>query len=1199
MSARQAEKPLDAGAIISRVRLKQIKLSGFKSFVDPTVVEVPSQRVGVVGPNGCGKSNVIDAVRWVLGESRASELRGESMQDVIFSGSSERKPAGRASVELVFDNTETRLTGSWAGYAELSVRRMVSRDGQSTYLINQQVVRRKDVHDLFLGTGLGPRAYAIIGQGTVSRLIEARPDELRVFLEEAAGVSKYKERRRDTENRLSDTRENLVRVDDILRELEGQIARLDQQAEVAGRFRDLEGERDRKQAMLWLLRRDEAQAEQQQITRQLAELQLELESRLTEQRRAEAELERLRAAVQESSDELGQAQAGFYQTGAEVSRLEGEIRHLREARAELQARIQAAIAQAGEAESRAGESRIRQAEAQAEAEGARTRHESLRSDWQLRQAEVPGHEQDLRARVEAFERKQVEVARAGSDLQVTATRQRALEETLGELGERRRRLLAQQQQLRDLPHEALQTLRSRLEQAQTREHESSLRVGQAEEQARERDAARLPAQQALRESLEQVSRVDARMTILRQLQARVQTQGKVRPWLEGHGLAGRQPLWQRLRIEPGWESAVESVLRERVQSLEMDDRQMAVSLLESAPPVKVGFHGLSEQISSHSAQPSHSVPANPSPELVPLARWVHTREPALQHLLADWLSGVFAAESADKAMMMRDRLPPGGRFVLPSGHVVGRYSIQLHAMDSEQDGVLARQQELDSLEREHRALELLAEQARQEAGRAESAAAAQRQTVLEARDAHGRAVREAGQLRVEVERLSQQLVREEADRERLVAALTELEADASQREAQRRDQERRFAELQAEHAGMRQALEGLRQEREAAQSRLSASREALRVAELAERDAAFLVREAQTRQQTLQAAIEQADRVAEQARAEENSLTQRLASLDEAPLQQSLQQALAQRLSAEARLADVRDRHESLAGQQRTLEEARLGHERAQEPLRARSVELQLREQAARLGVQQNAEQLLQAEVDEAAVRATFETPPRPSWLQAEVNRLAQAIASLGPVNLAALDELESARTRKGFLDSQLADLNEAIATLEDAIRKIDQETRSLLQETYDTVNRHFGLLFPELFGGGEARLVLTGEEILDAGIQVVAHPPGKRNTSIHLLSGGEKALTAIALVFALFQLNPAPFCLLDEVDAPLDDANTERYCAMVKRMSDQTQFLFITHNKIAMELAQQLVGVTMQERGVSRIVAVDLEAAATLAEAA
>ena len=1164
------------------MRLKQLKLAGFKSFVDPTAFEVPSQLVGVVGPNGCGKSNIMDAVRWVLGESRASELRGESMQDVIFNGSSDRKPSVRASVELIFDNAASRLGGAWAGYAEISVKRVLTRDGQSNYLINNQIVRRKDVHDMFLGTGLGPRAYAIIGQGTVSRIIEAKPEDLRVFLEEAAGVSKYKDRRRETENRLSDTRENLTRVEDIVRELGAQIEKLERQAEVAQAFRDLEAERGLTQQMLWIVRRDEAAADQSKVAQQLGQVTNEIESQLAQQRAVEARLEETRAAHYEASDAVHSAQGAYYEANGEVTRLENQIRfvadsqaQLRERLAGLQAQIDAARARDGQA----GELLARSDEALAAAE---ERQSVLAQRLDDANAELPALEDALRDARTELDTARARAAETSQAIQVAATRQRGLEEALRGLEDRHARLLDALERLGAAPQAQLDALRTQLAEAEALEEAAGERVAEGESRWGELDGRRGPAQEALREALAKVSQVEARTAALRQIQERVRTSGKTAPWLQKHGLEGMKRLWQRLRIEPGWETAIESVLRERVQALEVARLDSLSGLLGEQPPAKVGFYsGGDAPVNGGALAP---------PGLSPLAVQVHTTDPQIGALLAEWLHGSFCGETAQQAVAERGRLPAGGQFVLRSGHAIGRFGVQLHALDSEQDGVLARQQELDNLTREHRAFELIADDARAAAARTEAAASEARGRLSSDRDALQQAVRRAASLRLDTERCAQQVQRASADRARLESELAELAAQLAEREAAIAEEGARFEALDLELADRQEAVEGRRVGWEDAEAGLGAAREGLRDVERDEREAAFSVREIEARRQSLREQIEQARRSIEQGLSETESLQPRLAELSDAAARAGLQDALEARVRAEQALAEVRARLDALTGSMRELDEARLGHERAQAPLRVRLTDLQLKEQAARIGAEQFAEQLAQAEVDEGAVRARFEQAPRPTWLQGELTRLGNAIAALGAVNLAALDELAVSSERFGFLSAQSADLNEAIGTLEDAIRKIDRETRVLLQETFDTVNRHFGTLFPELFGGGEARLVLTGEEILDSGVSVVAQPPGKRNQSVHLLSGGEKALTAIALVFAMFQLNPAPFCLLDEVDAPLDEANGARFNAMLSDMSTLSQFIVITHNKKTMECMDTLYGVTMVQAGVSRLVTVQID---------
>lgn len=1179
------------------MRLKQVKLAGFKSFCDPTTFELPSQLVGIVGPNGCGKSNIIDATRWVLGESRATELRGESMQDVIFNGSLERKPSSRASVELVFDNSLGRIGGAWGGFAEISVKRVLTREGQSTYYINQQPVRRKDVHDIFLGTGLGPRAYAIIGQGTISRIIEAKPDELRVFFEEAAGVSKYKERRRETENRLADTRENLTRVEDILRELHGQISKLDAQAEVAGRYRAMEAERTQKQQWLWLIRRDDAQAEQQLLEKTAESLDLEIEGLQTGLRSAENRMETLREAVHQANDEVSRCQAAYYEVNSEISTLESQIRMIAQNRNQAQARLKSLEEQiqSARALSEGGLQRRQEVEAQLE----EAREQQATAEMALAEAEeqLAACEDEERERREALESARQAAHTAQQALQVGRVERRSHEEALAQMQERRQRLQASLSQLGDDASDQLERLALELgaaqeEEARTAEQQQTLEARLAEVQAE-----RGPAQEALQAAVTKTTTIEARMAVLEQLQARMQGENQMRPWLEKHGLGeDTERIWQYIRIEPGWETAVEAVLRERVHALEAKSVQQVAAMLQEAPPGKVGLF-LTDLPAG--AAP---LPARPAGRLVPLASLVRCQDARLKPIMAEWLDGFFSAESTEAAFAGRGQLPPGGRFVVREGHAIGRFDVVLFAMDSEGEGVLARQQELQNLERELRAQQLLGDEARQQAERIDAMATQLAEQVRAARDASARAVRRVSTATIEHERLAQAVRSREESRQRLSEEIEELALRQTGREEALQALVDGLAEAEEKAEVASEELAAAREAAEMLETTLSSRRDHARESELAVRESAYAVRSLEQEIENLRERIARADEQLAQADGNRERLLADLEGMSDEALREQLEVMLERRMEAEQALSEARGLADERSGELRRLDEERLRAERGQEPLRQRLIELRMKEQAARLTAEQMGEALAEASADLAELKASLAAlpqRPKPSWLQSEVSRLAQAVARLGPVNLAALDELTAAREREVFLNTQSTDLQEAMATLENAIRTIDQETRSLLQSTYDTVNAEFGRLFPMLFGGGEARLVLTGGEILDAGVQVFAQPPGKKNASIHLLSGGEKALTAIALVFGIFKLNPAPFCLLDEVDAPLDDANTERYAKMVSAMSEETQFVFISHNKIAMEMAHQLIGVTMQEKGVSRLVAVDLTSAVELAEAA
>ncbi len=1175
------------------MRLKQIKLSGFKSFVDPTAFQIPSQLVGVVGPNGCGKSNVIDAVRWVLGESKASELRGESMQDVIFSGSSERKPAARASVELVFDNSLGRIGGNWANYTEISVRRTLSRDGQSIYQINNQAVRRRDVHDMFMGTGLGPRAYAIIGQGTISRIIEAKPDELRVFLEEAAGVSKYKERRRETESRLASTRENLNRVEDIQRELGAQIQRLNHQAEVAASFKQMDDERTVKQRVQWIVRRDEALRGQADAATQAGRAQTALEAKIAELRQTEARCEVLREQFREVGNELHEAQGAFYESNAAVTRLESDIRRIVDTRSELtsrQASLAAEIERLGNTADNA-QREHEQAEAALHALGGSLEQlqQALATERErAAHAEAVIHE--ARHRFDGLRDASADSRRA---LDVCRAEIRALSERSARVASRIERAHQQEAEIEDFDAGSLDEALAAVVSSVALESAAATALVDARSSWADLDSQRVPAQQALRDAEARQAQIDARMAALEDIQNRLDRQNDMSTWLATNGLGDLQPLWQRLRIQDGWETAVEAVLRERVTAVQTDDLARGLALAADAPPpVKLMLFDDSVP----------GVTAPPVAGLKPLATMVRSGEAAVQDQVERWLAGCFVAESLTEAWARRSALPPGGEFIVRDGHRVGACTLHLFAVDSEAEGVLQRQHELENLAREKRAQTLLVEQARQHANNVEAGSAARSQALEEARIEQVRLAQVLAAAQITAQRYEQQADSVRQDRERVSLELAEcarLQAELGQSDEQAR---LRISELEARVAEFDDQIPQHREAVQDAERDMQAVREQLRAHENAEQAARYEERSLRERLERLTTTIDDAATRRSQLQAESAALQERLTGFDTSALEEALQVALETRGDREQALAAVRSRQDDIAAELKKADENRLSFERAREPLANQVTEAQLKEQAARLAVVQFQEQLDQADVAaqaEAALLAGFDERPRATWLASEVTRLTRAIEQLGPVNLAALDELREASERKGFLDSQSADLNEAIATLEDAIRHIDLETRQLLQTTFDTVNAEFGKLFPELFGGGDAKLVLTGEEILDAGVQVMAHPPGKRNTSIHLLSGGEKALTAIALVFGLFQLNPAPFCLLDEVDAPLDDANTERYRNMVMRMSAQTQFLFISHNKIAMEMAQQLIGVTMQERGVSRIVAVDLESAAEFAEAA
>lgn len=1171
------------------MRLNSIKLSGFKSFAEPTHFQLPGQLVGVVGPNGCGKSNIMDAVRWVLGESRASELRGESMQDVIFNGTTTRKPASRSSVELVFENADHRAGGQWGQFAEIAVKRVLTRDGNSSYYINNQPVRRRDVQDVFLGTGLGPRAYAIIGQGTISRIIESKPEELRLFLEEAAGVSKYKERRRETENRLGDTRENLTRVEDILRELGSNLDKLEKQAEVAQKYKSLQSDVTLRQQQLWLLKLIEAQADQARIQKDGLAAVNAMESQVADLRQIESSLETVRQAHYTAGDQVNQAQGLLYEASTEVGRLEGEIRFVVEGRKQAEQRLTTLKEQAALWLQRKHDAGQENSGLEQTAEQAQEESVVLAARVEDQSQQQPQLQESVRLAQSQANDQRTTVGQIQQQIQVLAAEQRSVQEQSRQLETRRERLDTDQRALQTPDEAQLASLESQWEQAREAVSVADARLHEGQEALPALEQTRRDHQQAVNTEVSRHAALSARLEALKALQEKVKTDGKLQPWLAKHGLESLAGLWRRIHVQQGWESALEAALRERIGALEVSRLDMVRAFANDAPPAKLVFFSL--------PQAAAPVAAGSLPLLSDL---LQLNDAGLAALMRGWLQGCHTAPNLDEALALRSRLQPGEVVYVPGGHAVSAHSVDFYAPDSEQAGLLARAQEIENLEKQLRGQALVSEQSRHDLVRSEAAVSEASASLVQLRRDAAQHQSQAHALQVETLRMRQQAEQARARGTQLAGELAEIDTLLEELQERRVTSEARFEELDMQLADAQERQTQLDDKVIQTERAMSESREQQRTVERQAQEAEFALRSLRSRQSELQRGIETATQQMVSIEQEQVGVGQELTRLSDAAAQAGLQNALAVKLEREQSLAAKRSEYDDLTAKLRASDERRLELERALDPLRQRITDLQLKEQAARLGSEQYQQLLDDAHAEIEPLRLSVEQGNvRLSGLQQSIDRLNTEVAALGAVNLAALDELSAARERKQFLDAQSADLQEAMSTLEDAIKKIDAETRELLSGTFNTVNEHFGKMFPELFGGGNARLVITGEEILDSGVQVIAQPPGKKNQTIHLLSGGEKALTAIALVFAIFQLNPAPFCLLDEVDAPLDDANTERYAKLVTSMSRETQFLFISHNKIAMEMAQQLIGVTMQEQGVSRIVAVDMDAAVNLTEAA
>ena len=1139
-------------------------------------MHLPGQIVGVVGPNGCGKSNVIDALRWVLGESRAHALRGESMQDVIFNGSDKRKPVARASVELVFDNSLGKAAGQWASYAEISIGRVLQRNGESSYFINNQKVRRRDVTDIFLGTGLGARAYAIVEQGMISRIIEAKPEELRVFLEEAAGVSKYRDRRKDTAQRLSDTRENLQRVADILQELDKQLERLGRQAEVAQQYRRLQAERDTAQQLLWLFKKQQAHALKNKHAESIAQMRIDQEAMTAVLRGTESRLESLRSSHFLLSDALHARQGELYSVNAKIAGLEQQIKHAEQQQQRLMLQMESTarqIEQHKHQKSQAESMLEHWQEQRDEAELKLVKAEQNAQGVDLQQAE-----QDSRAAQAQYNSQQQEKLKLQQQLQLAQTQHDNAQRNILQFEARSNRLSQERDALQQTDDALLQQIQEELVQAEMELAAREMLLSELQEHLPKIAAPLEGLRTALQVEERQGAMIEARLHALQQLQQDNELQG----WLEIHQLDDLPRLWQSISIKDGWEVALEAALRERLHALP----RAADAWLE-APPARLALY-----------EPAGATcdPVNAETQLTPLLDFVQCLDDRVCAAMREWLSSTYVATDIEQAMALRQQLPEGASLATPEGHLVGRYGVLYHAPDSQLHGVLVRQKEIEQLN-----IELDDHKSRVMDVRQQLQEAEQRYRSVEEKIPPLQ--REVNDGRQRQHALQLQLLKLNQVHEHSLARSLQIEAEFGEVLAQSGDERAHQQELVLQMAALREEmaacllqLEEAERLAHADEATLHALRAHAEQAQHALHEARFFSRTCKDKIVDLNETIRRIADALTNAEQSVETLRVELSETQDDTAMQSLQDALHVRHVAEEALKDARNKFDAATNDLQKLEQERLSSEHRLAELRERLGDQALKEQEARLYFEQWDAQL--QGVDESRLMPLLEDV-KPNQLQNELNRLSSEIDALGAVNLAALEELQTASERKLYLDAQSHDLQEAMATLEEAIRHIDRESRELLMETFNQVNLQLAEIFPILFAGGEAKLVLTGEEILDGGVQVMAQPPGKKNSSIHLLSGGEKALTAIALIFSMFKLNPAPFCLLDEVDAPLDDANTERLCALVAKMAQQTQFVFISHNKIAMEMAHQLIGVTMQEKGVSKVVSVDIEAAIRMRDGA
>ena len=1168
------------------MRLSHIKLAGFKTFVDPTVIPVPSSLVGVVGPNGCGKSNVIDAVRWVLGESKASALRGESMQDVIFNGSTNRKPIGRASVELVFDNSLGKAGGKWSEYTEISIKRVLLRDGDSTYYMNNIHVRRRDIADVFLGTGIGGHGYAIIEQGMISRIIEAKPEELRAFLEEAAGVSKYRARRRETELRLRDTRGNLSRIGDICQELEKQLQHLEEQAEVAGKFKDMQEKLGVAYNLLWLARKQEARAQRLRREKEIQRLELELEAENSTLRNIETRLEEGRTKHYAASDSLHEGQGKLYEVNAEVAKIEQQIQHLRDNKQRIEQQIIVARGQIRNHEEQLEDSTESLNKWRREFEQASLKFKNNKEESSIENEKLPQTKAIFHLQQEKSREIQNKLLLTEQDRQLEDSHRIHAEKFLQQLELRREKLLEEQGTLLQPDSSELSRLQREIEGTASELKKKQRYFAQTEEKLLKSEEVKRKVTHKKQLLEQEVTQMKARSLALERLQHRLENNDGLSEWLTKYKLDVLPRLWESIRIEKGWEDALESVLRERLNSSSLESLEIAQDWLEDSPPGKWTLFEISSSVENKLDEETHNKKDWQSLE------WYLTYEDTgIKSVLKEWLRGIFVVESIQDGLLQRKKLSPGEMLVTREGHFFTQHSLTYYAPDTQLHGVLGRQREITQIKNDIQKIDANLIKQKLKLAVLEKDCSKLEELISQLRLNSEELQKNYHDLQIQALKLTQLAQQSDQRGDQILIELAGIKKQIDIEDSQKQDSEEKLTEYQDQILTLQEKVEKEKEAEAAAEEVFNSQQDHVRSIEKEMQENQFYEKTCQNKISDIENSILGIEESLIELRAGLDSLECEQDNFDSSILNNKMQECLVLREQKEDFLRDARSILENAAKDLQEMEQERVVSEQKMDPLRESINQVRLKEQEALIVEKQFHEKLEESGAKEEELQQVL-GKTKPSRIQSNINQLDSEIENLGAVNLAALEELSASKERKIYLDSQFSDLQEAVKTLENVIKRIDRETRERLLETFEEVNTHLDEMFPAIFGGGKAKLILSGEEILDSGVEINAQPPGKKNSSIKLLSGGEKALTALALVFSLFKLNPAPFCLLDEVDAPLDDSNTERFCDLLKKMSEQTQCLFISHNKITIELAQQLIGVTMQEQGVSRVVAVDIEEA-------
>lgn len=1164
-------------------------MSGFKSFVDPTQVILPSHLVAVVGPNGCGKSNIIDAVTWVLGESSPKYLRGESMMDVIFNGSTARKPVGQASVELIFDNSDGSMGGEYASYAEVSVKRTFTREGDSTYYLNGARCRKRDVLDLFSGTGLGPRSYAIIGQNMVSRMVEAKPDELRAYLEEASGISKYKERRHETELRMSHTRDNLARVQDLQNEIDKQLVHLQDQAQTAEKYQFLkQQERETKARHLGLQWRD-FDGRLTQLGIQIQKEQTALEAKNSEQTKLDHDIEQLRIEQEAATEGHLALQKTFYESQNTIKQLEQEAQYQRERESNakrdlqqvtaeqesLQERILTVESDAKEASHLLNQclpelAALQQQLDQSQNQMTQVEQKNLefQTEWDALQSEqnnATRQADNAKARIQSLEEQLVLLMRRAEQLS-----QIQIENQSDELNQKQATLQLEQTQVA----EQITQIESQLMQSNQsiQQQQGVIRQIQTELNQQRNECQKLRGEQSSLEALQQ--------TALGQ-----RDQG-LAPWLKTHGLQEKSRLAESLHVKPGWELAVEKILGQNLQAICIDDFQSMASALSQLPSANIYFYHNQIQGLSHFESNSSQVSA-------PLLKSFVKSDIELGELF----EGIYAVSNLEEAFSCLLNCKSNESVVTQDGIWLSNEWIKILNEKDPAQGVFARARELESIQEKINQLNELQKQSEntQERAQQELQTLEQTRSSLQQQLSSLKAKRAEieTQIRMQASRLNeiaQEQKKHQAENDSIQTQLETRKIDLAETKMRWQSDLTRLEEISLQKEQMQQMRETLRNQQQQSREQLN---------QLKEKRHADLLLEQKYRSEERAATqlLQQFDEQRKQLQRRTQELENELKQIpDPNKIERQIHDLFDQHTALEEQVQSARQAVSILQQEMQRLESRRNDIQKEREGVNNRLNKSNIESEGLRVKITNVLEQFPETQFNLELILPSLTEEMETRQVQAELEQIQTRIERLGAINLMAIEEYATSLERKQYIDSQVGDLQAGLATLEEAIAKIDKETRTRFKETFDVVNEKFKELFPKIFGGGHASLELNAEDLLEAGVTMMACPPGKRNSTIYLLSGGEKTLTALALVFSIFSLNPAPFCLLDEVDAALDDANVVRFARLVKSMSNQTQFIFISHNKIAIEMGEHLIGVTMNEPGVSRLVSVDVQKAVALA---